>query len=95
MLSCHPQAQKITAQSARSATGVCGVLNQKLANIAEDFELPLWAVHDVCLLHRKHNTSNAYWERWNQLHSPLSYELMKAVGKALEETPRASLWSKT
>ena len=35
------------------------------------FELPLQAVRDVCLLHRKPNTSNAYWERWNQLHSQL------------------------
>ncbi|MEM9502615.1 MAG: hypothetical protein AAGA01_01500 [Cyanobacteria bacterium P01_E01_bin.43] len=70
-----------------------GVLDQKLADIAQRFELPLQAVRDVCLLHRKHNTSNAYWERWNQLHSRLSgkfYELMKAVGKALKETPRAS-----
>ena len=70
-----------------------GVLDQKLAKIARDFELPLQAVRDVCLLHRKHNTSDAYWERWNQLHSQLSgkfHNVMKAVGKALEETPRAS-----
>ncbi|MEO0645538.1 MAG: hypothetical protein AAFZ17_05190 [Cyanobacteria bacterium J06650_10] len=70
-----------------------GVIDQKLAEIAEDFELPLRAVRDVCLLHRKHNTSNAYWERWNQLHSQLSgkfYGVMKAVEKALEKTPRAS-----
>ncbi|MEL6468375.1 MAG: hypothetical protein AAFQ74_01485 [Cyanobacteria bacterium J06623_4] len=46
----------------------------------------------VCCI-RKHNTSNAYWERWNQLHSELSdkfYEVMKAVGAALEDTQRAS-----
>ncbi|MEM6452389.1 MAG: hypothetical protein AAF703_19005, partial [Cyanobacteria bacterium P01_D01_bin.105] len=70
-----------------------GVLDQKLAGIARDFKLPLRRIREVCLLHRKHNTSNAYWERWNQLHSQLSgkfYEVMKAVGKALEETPRAS-----
>ena len=70
-----------------------GVIDQKLAGIAECFELPLQAVRDVCLLHRKHGTSNAYWERWNQLYSRLSgkfYEVMKAVEKALEETPRAS-----
>ena len=70
-----------------------GVVDQKLADIAEDFELPLQAVRDVCLLHRKHRTSNAYWKRWNQLHSKLSgkfYEVMKAVETALEETPRAS-----
>lgn len=70
-----------------------GILDQRLTDIADCFRLPLQAVRDVCLLHRKHKTSNAYWERWNQLHSQLSgkfYEVMKAVGKALRETPRAS-----
>ena len=70
-----------------------GVLDQKLAAIATRFELPLAVVRDVCLLHRKPATSNAYWERWNQLHSQLSgkfYEVMKAVSEALKQTPRAS-----
>ena len=70
-----------------------GVVDQKLAAIATAFELPLQAIRDVCLLHRKHDTSNAYWERWNQLHRQLSgrfHGVMRAVGKALEETPRAS-----
>ena len=70
-----------------------GVLDQKLAEIAQRFELPLQTVRDVCLLHRKHHTSNAYWERWNQLHSQLSgkfHEVMAAVGEALHQTPRAS-----
>jgi hypothetical protein len=70
-----------------------GVLDQKLAAIATRFELPLQAVREVCLLHRKSPTSNAYWERWNQLHNKLSnkfYGLMEAVGKALKQTPRAS-----
>lgn len=70
-----------------------GVLNQKLAAIATRFELPLQAVRDVCLLHRKPNTSNAYWERWNQLHHELSrkfYGVMEAVDEALKHTPRAS-----
>ena len=49
-----------------------GVLDQKLEVIAQRFELPLPAVREVCLLHRKHKTSNAYWERWNQLHRRLS-----------------------
>ena len=70
-----------------------GVLDQKLSDIAQRFEIPLQAVREVCLLHRKQPTSNAYWERWNQLHTQLSgkfHSVMKAVGKALEETPRAS-----
>ncbi|MGB3298272.1 MAG: hypothetical protein WBA76_08370 [Phormidesmis sp.] len=70
-----------------------GVLDQKLAAVATRFELPLQAVREVCLLHRKPPTSNAYWERWNQLHSKLSvkfYKVMEAVGEALQQTPRAS-----
>ncbi|MGD1896605.1 MAG: hypothetical protein ACFB16_06585 [Phormidesmis sp.] len=70
-----------------------GVLDQKLSDIADSFRLPLQAVREVCLLHRKHKTSNAYWQRWNQLHSQLSgkfHSVMEAVRKTLEETPRAS-----
>ena len=70
-----------------------GVLDQKLAMIADDFKLPLQVVRDVCLLHRKHETSNAYWERWNQLQAQLSVKfhgLMAAVDEALKTTPRAS-----
>ncbi|MGI8932500.1 MAG: hypothetical protein ACR2FS_00350 [Phormidesmis sp.] len=70
-----------------------GVLDQKLEAIAQRFELPFRAVRDVCLLHRKHRTSNAYWERWNQLYRRLSskfYGLMEAVSEALKTTPRAS-----
>ena len=70
-----------------------GVLDQKLTDIAQYFELPLQAVRDVCLLHRKHPTSNDYWERWNQLHSQLSgkfHGVMEAVGEVLKKTPRAS-----
>ena len=69
------------------------VLDQKLAAIATRYELPLEAVRDVCLLHRKHPTSNAYWQRWNQLHSQLSsqfYDVREAVAEALKQTPRAS-----
>ncbi|MEL7225439.1 MAG: hypothetical protein AAGL17_11380, partial [Cyanobacteria bacterium J06576_12] len=70
-----------------------GVVDQKLTKIARDFELPLQAVRDVCLLHRKPPTSNAYWERWNQLQAQLSVKfhgVMAAVDEALKTTPRAS-----
>jgi hypothetical protein len=59
-----------------------GVLDQKLEEIAVRFDVPLQKVHDVCLLNRKQPTSNAYWERWNQLHSQLSgkfHLVMEAV----------------
>ena len=70
-----------------------GVLDQKLADIAQHFKLPRQAVRAVCLLHRKPSTSNAYWEQWNLLHNQLSgkfYGVMKAVDAALQTTPRAS-----
>lgn len=69
------------------------VLDQKLADVARCFKLPLQAAWEVCLLHRKHKASNTYWKQWNQLHSQLShkfYEVMKADCVALEQTPRAS-----
>ncbi|ABW32023.1 hypothetical protein [Acaryochloris marina] len=70
-----------------------GVLDQKLAEIAERLEVSLAKVRDVCLLHRKQPTSNAYWEKWNQLYRGLSgkfHLLMEAVTEALKQTPRAS-----
>lgn len=70
-----------------------GVLDQKLAEIAHCFEMPLQQVRNVCLLYRKQPTSNAYWKHWNQLHHELSrkfYLLMEAVRDALKQTPRAS-----
>ena len=70
-----------------------GILDQKLAALAERFQLPLQAVRDVCLLHRKSPTANAYWERWHQLQTQLSsqfHDVMIAVGEVLQKTPRAS-----
>ena len=70
-----------------------GVLDRKLADIATAFELPLQAVRDVCLLHRKYPTSNTYWQRWNQLQNQLSvkfYDVMQSMDAALKQTPRAS-----
>ena len=70
-----------------------GVLDQMLGAIAERFQLPLQAVRDVGLLHRKSPTANAYWERWHQLHTLLSsqfHAVMVAVGEVLKQTPQAS-----
>ena len=64
-----------------------GILDQKLVEIANRFELPLQTVRDVCLLHRKHKTSNAYWERWNQLHSQLSGKFYGRDRKKVWESP--------
>ena len=70
-----------------------GVLDKKLAEIAQRFEVSLSKVREVCLLQRKQPTSNAYWERWNQLYGEISgkfHWLMEAVVEALKEIPRAS-----
>lgn len=69
------------------------VLDQKLVEIAQHFETPLYLVRAVCLLHRKKPSSCAYWQRWNHLHHLLSgkfHLLMAAVNQALQQTPRAS-----
>ncbi|MEL7354706.1 MAG: hypothetical protein AAFN38_25090, partial [Cyanobacteria bacterium J06560_5] len=61
--------------------------------IADHFEMPLGTVREVCLLHRKQATSNAYWAHWNHLHKQLAcnfYGVMEAVEAALKQTPRAS-----
>jgi len=69
------------------------VLDQKLVEIAQHFETPLYLVRAVCLLHRKKPSSCAYWQRWNHLHHLLPgkfHLLMAAVNQALQQTPRAS-----
>ena len=42
-----------------------GVLDQKLSEISERFNLPLFKVRQVYLLYRKNPDSNPYWERLN------------------------------
>ena len=69
------------------------LLDDKLAEIAERFAVPLVWVREVCLLQRKHVTSRAYWKRWNQLHHELTAQfhwVFEAVTEAMRETPRAS-----
>jgi hypothetical protein len=92
----HPQILKLrkSLQNQRKELlAFAGVLDQKLEELSSRFDVPLQKVREVCLLNRKQPTSNAYWERWNQLHVQLSgkfHLLMEAVTTALKETPRAS-----
>ncbi|NER05697.1 MAG: hypothetical protein F6K17_25460 [Okeania sp. SIO3C4] len=70
-----------------------GVLDDKLVAIAHHFKVSLQSVRDVCLLQRKSPNSDAYWQRWNQLHRELSHRfhgVIEAVMEALNQTPRAS-----
>ena len=73
--------------------GFAQVLDDKLADIAQQLKTPLNLVREMCLLFRKQPTSNAYWKSWNQLHQKLSgqfHQLYEAVQSAMKQTPRAS-----
>jgi hypothetical protein len=70
-----------------------GVLDERLAGIAQDCDAPLYLVRDVCLLQRKSPSSNAYWQRWNLLHKKLAGKFQRvadAVAEAMKHIPRAS-----
>jgi hypothetical protein len=70
-----------------------GVLDEKLATIAQAADVPAYLVRTACVLHRKPTTSPAYWQGWNGLQSPLGgrfHALFAAVARAMEHTPRSS-----
>lgn len=70
-----------------------GVLDDKLAAIARTAAVPDYPVRETCLLHRKPDTSRAFWQRWNRLHAAMGrkfYGVWRAVSQAMESTPRSS-----
>ena len=69
------------------------LLDGKLVEIAQRFQVPLHLVRSVCLLPLQAKSTNSYWQKSNQLHHQLSgkfYFLVEAVTFAMKETPRAS-----
>jgi hypothetical protein len=73
--------------------GFAKVLDAKLAEIAQHFQVPDYQVRAVCLLQRKPKTSPAYWQRRDQLNRQLGWkfhDVMNAVVTAMDETPRSS-----
>ncbi|MGB5594659.1 MAG: hypothetical protein WBM62_11580, partial [Crocosphaera sp.] len=69
------------------------VLDEKLANIAQKFQIPHSWVREVCLHSKKAMTTNLYWQKWNQLYQKLSDKFLtvkEAVESAMKSTPRAS-----
>ena len=69
------------------------VLDEKLTDIGQQFNLPLYLVRQVCLLQEQNSQQTAYWSTWNQLHHQIGsqfYLLTEAVEQAMKETPRAS-----
>ncbi|UIF88348.1 hypothetical protein KAF44_22925 (plasmid) [Cupriavidus necator] len=70
-----------------------GVLDQKLDAIASDTAVAGHLVRATCLLHRKPETSVAFWQAWNRLHAAIGrrfHEVWTAVSQALHDTPRSS-----
>jgi hypothetical protein len=69
------------------------VLDEKLTNISQQVQIPLYLVRKVCFLQGQNPQQTSYWATWNQLHSQIGtqfYRLMEAVEQAMKETPRAS-----
>ena len=70
-----------------------GVLDDKLAALAQRRNVPLYRVRQVLQLQRKQPSTSAYWARWNELHGELGPRFLPIeaeVRQAMEETPRAS-----
>ena len=70
-----------------------GVLDAKLAGIARAHAIPEPLVRGVCLLHRLHTTSPAYWQGWSGLRARMGgkfHALLDAVRRAMADTPRSS-----
>jgi len=52
-----------------------------------------YLVRATCLLHRKPETSGAFWQAWNRLHAAMGrkfYDVWIAASQAMESTPRSS-----
>jgi len=70
-----------------------GVLDQKLADIAQTYAIAEPLVREACVLHRLPSTSPAYWQEWNQLRATTGGKfrvLFDAVSRAMAHTPRSS-----
>ena len=70
-----------------------GVLDAKLATVAQTHAIAGPLVREACLLHRLPSTSSAYWQGWNQLRAKTGgkfHTLFVAVKQAMAQTPRSS-----
>jgi len=70
-----------------------GVLDQKLADIAQAHAIAEPLVREACELHRLPSTSSAYWQGWNRLRAQTGgkfHALFAAVSRAMADTPRSS-----
>jgi len=70
-----------------------GVLDAKLADIAQAHAIAEPLVREACLLHRLTSTSPANWQGWNQLRVQTGgrfHTLFEAVSRAMAHTPHSS-----
>jgi hypothetical protein len=70
-----------------------GVLDEKLAAIAQVQDISVPLVREACVLHRLPSTSTAYWQGWNRLQAKLGgkfHAAFDAVSRTMAETPRSS-----
>jgi len=70
-----------------------GVLDAKLADIAQTHAIAETLVREACLLHRLPTTSPAYWQGWNRLRAQTGgkfHILFDAVNRAMASTPCSS-----
>ncbi|MGF6507959.1 hypothetical protein [Paraburkholderia sp. 32] len=70
-----------------------GVLDEKLAAIAQRANVSDELVRAACVLHRRPRTSPAYWQGWGRLRARLGgqfHAVFAAVSEAMAHTPRSS-----
>jgi len=70
-----------------------GVLDAKLADIAQAHTIAEPLVREACVLHRLPTTSPAYWQGWNRLRATMGrkfHMLFDAVSHAMAHTPRSN-----
>jgi hypothetical protein len=70
-----------------------GVLDEKLAGIAQVHGISAPLVREACVLHHLPSTSTAYWQGWNRLRAKLGgkfHAAFEAVSRTMAETPRSS-----
>jgi cell division protein ZapA (FtsZ GTPase activity inhibitor) len=73
--------------------GFAKVLDNKLEEIAQRFQVPDYQVRALCLLQRKPKTSQAYWMGRDQLNQQLAWKFHAVWGalvNAMAETHRSS-----
>ena len=85
---------RVALQNQRDALlAFAGVLDGKLAAIAQTHAIAEPFVREACALHRLPSTSSAYWQGWNRLRAAMGgkfHVLFDAVSRAMAQTPRSS-----